>query len=246
MSNVSKIGTLLGVGVGPGDPELMTLKALRALKEAPVIAVPKSSNPSIIDAGSNALEIIKNSIDMDGKIILELSLPMTKDKAALKAGRDKAAAELAGMLEKGLDTAFVTLGDPMLYSTFSYLVPLVRQRLPDVRIEAIAGVTSFCAAACAAMLPLAEGGESVAVVPCAYDLEDVRQALKTSDTVILMKVNKALDGIIKLLEEESLLNNAVFVSKASRSDAEIVSDLKTLRGRDVGYFSLIIVKRSLP
>lgn len=239
MSNVSKTGTFFGVGVGPGDPELMTLKALRVLKDTPVIAAPKSSN---VDAGSNALDIIKGSIDMEGKIILELPLPMTKDKAALKAGRDKAAAELAGMLEKGLDTAFVTLGDPMLYSTFSYLVPLVRERLPDARIEAVAGVTSFCAAASSAMLPIAEGNARVAVVPSAYDLEDVRQALKTFDTVILMKVNKAMDGIIKLLEDESLLNNAVFVSRASRPDAEIVKDLKSLRGRDVGYFSLIIVK----
>ncbi|MBI5969813.1 MAG: precorrin-2 C(20)-methyltransferase [Deltaproteobacteria bacterium] len=240
MSNVSKTGKLYGVGVGPGDPELMTLKALRVLKDAPVIAAPKSSN---IDADSNALEIIKGSIGVEGKVILELGLPMTKDRAVLKAGRDKAAAELAGMLEKGLDVAFITLGDPMLYSTFSYLVPLVRERLPHARVEAVAGVTSFCAAASAAMLPLAEGSESVAIEPCAYKLEDVRRALKTSDTVILLKVNKALDGIIKLLEEESLLNNAVFVSRASCSDAEIVTDLKTLKGRDAGYFSLIIVKK---
>lgn len=243
MSNASKIGTLFGVGVGPGDPELMTLKALRVLRAASVIAAPKSSG---IDAGSNALEIIKGAIGVENKIILELSLPMTKDKAALKAGREKAAAEIAGMLEKGLDIAFITLGDPMLYSTFTYLAPLVRERLPDARIEAIAGVTSFCAAACAAMLPIAEGSEGVAIVPSAYDIEDVRQALKTPDTVILMKVNKAMDGIIELLEDESLLNRSVFVSRASQSDAEIVKDLKSLKGKDVSYFSLIIVKKGQP
>ncbi len=247
MSNISKTGTLFGVGVGPGDPELMTLKALRVLKDAPVIAAPKSSDANP-EAGSNALGIIKGTlgIEVEKKMVLELSLPMTKDKAGLKAARDKAAGELAGALEKGHDIAFVTLGDPMLYSTFTYLAPLVRERLPGARIEAIAGVTSFCAAACAAMLPIAEGNETVAIVPSAYDLEDVRKALKTSDTVILMKVNKAMDGIIKALEEESLLDNAVFVSRASRLDAEVITDLKTLKGKDVGYFSLIIVKKGRP
>ncbi len=241
-TDTKKTGTLYGVGVGPGDPELMTLKAIRALNACPVIAVPKSSGESA-NGALRALSIAGGAVDLKAKEIAELLLPMTKDGARLKEAREKAASVIAARLKKGVDVAFITLGDPMLYSTFSHIVPFVRELLPDAGIKVIPGVTSFCAAAACAGFALAESGEKVAIIPAAYSIEDLRERILASDTVILMKVNRAMDALIDLLCSMGLEKNSVFVSRASWPDEEIVRDIKTLRGASPGYFSTVIIRK---
>lgn len=237
-----KTGRLYGVGVGPGSAELITIKAARVINEAHVIAIPRSADSSA-DGRSKALTIVEQLFSLEGKEIVELDFPMTRDKASLAASRRKAAGVIAEHLKAGRDAAFITLGDPLFYSTFSYLVPFVRQAVPDVVIETVPGVTSFCAAASAAMMPIAEGAESVAVIPAAYNLDNVRSALAAFDTVILMKVNKIVDKVVDLLIESGLEHKAVFVSRAGWPEERVVTDLASLRHETLDYFSLIIIRK---
>src|SRR4030067_1997224 len=135
---MNKIGKLYGIGVGPGDPELLTLKAVRVLGEADVVAIPKSKEES----DSIALSIVKGAVDLSKKETVELVFPMTKDKEVLRKAREEAAVAIADRLKAGKNVACITLGDPMFYSTFSYLIPLVKERLPEVHIEIIPGISS--------------------------------------------------------------------------------------------------------
>lgn len=237
-----KAGTLYGVGVGPGDPELMTLKALRVLKEADVIAAPvsKESSPA---SSSNALGVVKKNMSMEGKVILPLFFPMTKDEEAVKASRRAGAEEIAERLKEGDDVAFVTLGDPMLYSTFSYLVPLVKGLVPGAGISAVPGVNSFSAAAARALTPLAESGEKVIIIPASYGKEELRRWLKEFDTIVLMKVKRDMDSLVNILDEEGLADKALFASRVGWDKEEVVAGIRGLEGRDLDYFSMVIVRR---
>jgi len=233
-------GVFYGVGVGSGDPELITLKAVNVLKASAVIAVPRSSDKG----SSRALEIIKGIFDFGGKEILELPLPMTKDRAVLDASRRQAAILVAQRLGKGQDVAFITLGDPLIFSTFSYLIPFVKELAPLSNIKAVPGVTSFSAAASLHCVPLAETDERVIIVPAAYELEKVRDALDSADTIVLMKVNRAIDGIIDLITGAGLIEKAFLVSRAGWPEEEIVTDLMTVKGTKPDYFSMIIIRKN--
>lgn len=238
--SLKKAGIFYGIGVGPGDPELMTMKAAKVLTNAKVIAVPRSADSS--SEGSVALSIVRKAVDINGKELLELLFPMTKDKDRLAESRKEAAGLISDRLKKGEDVAFITLGDPMLYSTFSYLIPLVKE-LSGADVKSIPGVTSFSAAASIAALPLAESKEKVIIIPAAYDIEEIRGLIGSFDTMVLMKVHKIMDRLIDLLIELGIADKAFFVSRAGWPGEEIVSDIRTIKGRKLDYFSTVIVKR---
>ena len=233
------LGVLYGVGVGPGDPELLTLKAVRILSSAKVIAIPKSKG----DADSMALSVIEKAVDLKDKEILELLLPMTKDKWILAKARKDAAFLVCERLKQGQDIACITIGDPLFYSTFSYLIPLVADILPEAAIKIIPGVSSINAAACSALLPIAEADERVAVIPAAYEGDRLKEMIKDFDTVILMKVNKVMEKVLKILDELHLKNRAVFVSRAGWEDEMVIKNLDELQGKELDYFSLVIIKK---
>lgn len=235
-----RTGVLSGVGVGPGDPELMTLKAVRVIESAGALAVPRSEAGS----QSQALAIASKAASLDGKEIIELSFPMTKDRGALAASRRLAAGLICERLSAGVDVAFITLGDPLFYSTFSYLVPLVRELCPGAQVRSVPGVTSYSAAASLLGEPLAETDERVIIIPAAYDMERVREALASADTVVLMKVNRNLDSLIDMLEGSGLAAASCFVSRAGWPGQEIVRDITSLRGTRADYFSMIIVRKN--
>ncbi|MBI5048415.1 MAG: precorrin-2 C(20)-methyltransferase [Deltaproteobacteria bacterium] len=242
MTNASRIthhGILYGVGVGPGDPELLTLKAVRALKAADVIAIPKSKEES----DSIAISIVKGIVDLSNKETVELIFPMTKDKEILRRARGDAAAAIADRLKAGKNVACITLGDPMFYSTFSYLVPLVREKLPKAEIEIIPGISSVMASAAAAVIPLAEADERLAVIPATYETEKLRNVLNDFDTIVLMKVNKIFDKVLSLLSESGLKNRAVFVERCGGDKERVVRNLESLRGERLDYLSMVIVKK---
>lgn len=234
-----KIGVLYGVGVGPGDPELMTLKAVRVLSGAKVIAVPKSKE----DADSMALSVIEKVVDLKDKEILELVLPMTKDKGILAKARKDAAFLVCERLKQGQDIACITIGDPLFYSTFSYLIPLVINNLPGIEVKVIPGIPSINAAACAALLPLAEVDERVAIIPAAYEEKGLPEIIKDFDTVVLMKVNKVMDRILAILKESGLKERAIFISRAGWPDEIVVKDLGSLQDKKLDYFSMVIIKK---
>jgi len=238
-----KTGWFYGVGVGPGEAELMTFKAVRVIEESSVIVVPKSADSSS-DGLSKALTIVEQVVSLQDKLVVELDFLMTRDKKALEASRRKAAGVISAHLKAGRDAVFLTLGDPFFYSTFGYLIPYVAADVPGAVIGAVPGVTSFCASAARALMPVAEGGESVAVIPAVYDINDVRAALVAFDSVVLMKVNKNIDMIIDALVESGLEDRSVFVSRAGWPNERVVTDISSLRGQSLDYFSLIIVRKA--
>lgn len=238
-------GTFYGVGVGPGDPELLTVKAVNVLRVADVIAVPRSSDSSA-DGLSQALQIAKRAVDLEGKDILELLFPMTKDADVLASARREAAAKVATELDSGRSVAFITLGDPMLYSTFSYLVPFVAELSPGAPVRVVPGITSFGAAASTIGAPLAEADEKVMIVPAAYDLGEVKGLLDSADTLVFMKVNRIFDRLLDLLVSKGLERKAFLVSRAGWPEERVVTDIKKLRGVKLDYFSTLIVKKGGP
>jgi precorrin-2/cobalt-factor-2 C20-methyltransferase len=233
-----KAGIFYGVGVGPGDPELLTIKAVRVLEGALCVAVPKSKG----DGESVALEIVEKAVGLEGKEVLELVLPMTRDEVALSAARQEAATLIARRLASGTDVAFITLGDPLFYSTFSYLAAAVTEASGGAEVVTIPGVSSVSAAAAATGGAIAEGSERVTVVPALYEVSEARELLKQGGTVVFMKVKSVLDELVDVIVEEGAADRAVFVSRAGWPEEEIVRDVRTLKGKKADYFSIIIIR----
>ena len=236
---MKKLGKLYGIGVGPGDPELLTLKAVRVLGEAEVVAIPKSKEESY----SIALSIVKGAVDLSKKETLELMFPMTKDKEVLRKAREEAAAAICERLKGGKDVACITLGDPMFYSTFSYLIPLLRARVPGIEIEIVPGISSVMASAAMTVTPLTEADERLAVIPATYEQEKLRDILREFDTVVLMKVNRVFDKVLGMMEELRLKEKAVFIERCGGENQRVVRDLDSLKGEKLDYLSMVIVKR---
>lgn len=237
---MKKVGKLYGLGVGPGDPELLTLKAIRILRETGVIAIPKSKEES----DSIALSIVKGSVDLSKKETLELMFPMTKDKEVLGKAREEAAAAICERLKGGKDVACITLGDPMFYSTFSYLIPLIKEKLPEVEIEIVPGISSVMASAALTVTPLTEADERIAVIPATYESDKIRHILETFDTVVLMKVNRVFDKVLGLIEELGLKEKAVFIERCGGEYQRVVRDMDSLKGEKLDYLSMVIVKKT--
>lgn len=233
-----KIGNFYGIGLGPGDPELLTLKALHTIQKADCIFVPKSDSKE----DSLALEIVKDYVK--GKKIIEQIYPMTKDKQTLNTAWLKAAKEIYAEVKNGHDVVYLTLGDPMTFSTYIYLLRHLNAMLPEQTIHTIPGITSYNAAACSANYPLLTGDERLAVIPIPKDIAELRPILESFDTVVMMKVAKKLDEVIQLLEDMKLSENALFASYIGQKNAYLTCDIVSLKGSGMGYMSVLIVKRS--
>lgn len=233
------LGTFYGIGVGPGDPELMTVKGARLLAQCRNVFVPKAG----IAVQSVAFEIAKGYL-APCACVRELTFPMTTDRAELASAWDASAGEVAIPLEAGQDACFLTLGDPMLYSTYIYLLRALRARFPELPVMTVPGITAMCAAASLAEFPIGQFKEPVTIVPAADDLRAVRQALAAGEALVLMKVGKRLETLIDLLEDVGRADGSVFVSRAGMAGQRIETDLRKLRGEDTvtGYLSVILVR----
>ena len=231
-------GTFYGIGVGPGDPELLTVKAAAVLGRCRHVFVPKAK----ISADSVALEIARRYLGKDSAVH-ELLFPMLTDREQLSRHWAEAAAQIAPVLKAGEDACFLTIGDPLLYSTYIYLLDELKRQAPGANVVIVPGITSFCAAAALTQFPIGEGKTPVTIVPTADDLESVRRALKTGGTVVLMKIGDRLQEILGLLEQENLMGSAVFVARAGQEGQQIETDLRKLKRADAkaGYLSVILV-----
>ncbi|ERI05187.1 precorrin-2 C(20)-methyltransferase [Aneurinibacillus aneurinilyticus] len=232
-------GTLYGVGVGPGDPELVTVKAYRIMKESPVIAYPRKRKGS----KSYAYAIAEQYIDQRDKEMLGLVFPMTKDKAILEREWNQTVSEVYERLAQGRDVAFITEGDPMLYSTFIHMMRLMQEKHPDIQIVSIPGISSVNGVASRLGLPLADGDEHVAVIPATDDREQMRQALLNHDCVVFLKVAKVIDLMIDVLAELDLLNKASVVTKVTSGEEVVWPNVADLKGLDLEYLTLMVVRK---
>jgi precorrin-2/cobalt-factor-2 C20-methyltransferase len=231
-------GVLYGVGVGPGAPDLLTLRAARTIRAVPVVCTPRRT----ASAESYALAVVRDLLDLTRQELVELAFPMTRDPDLALLHRDEAATHIGAILSAGRDVAFITEGDPLLYSTFIHLYRRLRAASPPVRVEIVPGVTSVSAAAAVAGLPLADGTERLAVVPATCGYEELHAALRDFDTVALLKVSPIFDRVLDLLEELNLLESAVYVSRAGTPEQRVEADVRALREQPLDYLSLILVK----
>lgn len=234
----SSSGRLYGVGVGPGDPELLTLKARRVLQQVPIVCVPQAETST----DSYALSIVREFLDLEKQEVLRIPFPTDDEEAAGDVWR-KAAETLAERLNAGQDVAFITEGDPMLYSTFSYVLESIRDNHPEIPVEIVPGVSSVMAAAASAVAPLVTHGQRLAILPAVYGIDDLRQAIASYDTIVLMKVNRTLLDALVNLEKLGLAGKAIYVRRASTAREQVVRDLQQLSEENLDYFSLLIIRR---
>lgn len=233
------IGTLYGVGVGPGDPELITLKACRLLRECPVIAYPAARH----GGESYAREIIGLHVRPEEQTMLGLVFPMTKDPELLAGGWNRTVELCWNELKQGRDVAFVTEGDPNLFSTFIHLSRLMQELHPGVPVVSVPGISSVFGAAAALEQPLADGNQRVGIIPATSDREALKEALLHHDTVIFLKVAKVLDLVLDVLDELGLSGKASVVTKVTSPNERVWRDARDLWGKELEYLSLMVVSK---
>ena len=224
-------GTLWGVGVGPGDPSLMTLKAVEVLSSAAVVAVP--------DSGGDKKALAVAAAYIEGKEVLACPAPMTRDEEVLTAGRKKSADMICERLAEGSDVAFLTLGDPSIYSTYLYLHELVLERGYPARI--VPGVPSFCAAAAVLGRPLCRADESLHVISASDPR--LAQRLREKGCKAIMKSGRKMAEVLRTLEELGLGSKARIVEACGMEGEKVYRSLDEAK-IDPGYLSIIIVEGS--
>lgn len=222
-------GILYGVGVGPGDKKLLTILAVETLKNADIIVVPDTGGEK------TALNIVSEYIE--GKKLMYCSMPMTRDAANLQESHRNSAELICAELDKGLNLAFITLGDPTIYSTYIYVHRLVIEKGYPARI--INGIPSFCAAAAKLGISLCDGKDALHIIPASY--EGVDKLLALDGNKVLMKSGKSILNIKDKLKEHNLLDNAKMVECCYMENEKIYHDLESLNDSS-SYFSIIVVK----
>lgn len=227
-------GTLYGVGVGPGDPELMTLKAVRLIRENMIIAVP-GADPKETVAYKIAVQAVP---ELAEKELLPIYMPMTHDPEELEKNHAKGAQTLEEVLDKGKNIVFLTLGDPCVYSTFSYLQKRVEK--DGYHTELVSGITSFCAAAARLNIPLSEWNEQLHVVPAVHRLDST---LNESGNYILMKSGKKMNQVKEILAQSG--RDVFMVENCGMENEHIYRSVEEIPD-DAGYYSLIIAKEAKP
>lgn len=233
------MATIHAVGVGPGDPELLTRKAERVLRRADVILAPVS-NPG---EASVALETIREFIDEERQQIIIHQFPMTSDRARLIPAWREAAELIAGHAEAGREVAFITIGDPLFYSTFIYLLRILREFWPHLPLQIVPGISSINAAAAQAGLPLVEADEKMAVVPATAGLEQIAAALAHFETVVLLKVKPLYPDILELLRQTGRTGSTVFVERVGSPRQKILTNFSEISAHTPDYLSLLIIKQ---
>ena len=221
-------GIFYCVGVGPGDPELMTFQAARIIRECPVAALPKSGS------GENAAGKIAEELLRDKELLL-CDMPMTRDRAALDAAHAEAARQVARKLDEGRSVAFLTLGDPSIYATPMYLHHILKAQGYETRM--IPGVPSFCAVAAALDTSLCEGAERLQIIPASYP--DSGEALKEPGNKVLMKSGRSMGRVRAQIDRERF--DAMAVECCGMEGERIHRNLDTLE-ETASYFSVVVVK----
>ena len=236
-----KCGTLYGIGIGPGDPELITVKGARLLARCPHVFLPKARTAADSLAGS----IARQHIGPEAQIH-ELVFPMTADAEVLHQRWDDSAAQVAAVLTGGADACFLTLGDPLLYSTYIYLLRALARRWPALEAVTVPGVTAFSASAALAQFPIGVAKEPVTIVPASDDLDAIRRALAGGGTVVLMKIGRRLREILRVLDEAGVLERSVLVARAGLEGQRIETDLRKLlaTGSEAEYLAVILIHAS--
>ena len=232
-------GSFYGVGVGPGDPELLTIKAQKTLQKVAVISFTQLDNGK----ESYALNVVRGVLEAAKPEFLAITIPSDDETPVSPQTWTDAAAEIAGHLSQGKDVAFITEGDPMLYSEFFQVLGSVKSVVPNLEFEVIPGVSSVMAAAASSGVPLVTHGQRLTILPKVYGIDDLREAITNSDTTVLMEVDRDLLQALANLEKLGLTGKATYVRQASTSRENEVEDISKWEAEDLDYFSLLIIRR---
>ena len=223
-------GCLYSIGVGPGDPELMTLKAVHTISKCPVLVLPAESRQKCV-----AYQIARHILpEIDEKEAVCLVMPMTKDKEKLERNHEEGAVKVAQILEEGRDAAFLTIGDPTVYATSMYIHQRVAQM--GYQTQIISGVPSFCAAAAKLGVSLGEKQEQIHVIPASYDIE---MAMQLSGTKILMKAGKKMPFVKQCVKKHQ--GWAAMVENCGMPDEHVWINPDNMPDQP-GYYTLVIAK----
>ncbi|PIE82899.1 MAG: precorrin-2 C(20)-methyltransferase [Candidatus Contendobacter odensis] len=227
-------GTLYGVGVGPGDPELLTLKAVRIIRSVPVIAY-----PATLQGSAQARDIAAQWLGTQQEI--PISMPCMLDRTLVNEGYDTAAVLIADTLAQGRDVAILCEGDPLFYGSFSYLL----QRLGD-RFDCIVipGINSVSAAGAAVATPLISGEQRLTVIPATAGEEKLRQALLDSDSVAILKPGRHRPRLLELLQETGRAEDTLYIEQASRTAERITRKIQDIPATPGPYFALFLIVRA--
>ncbi len=234
-------GKIFAVGIGPGDPELITIKAINVIKNSHTIFVPKGRE----EGSSIALSIVKEVVDLKGKQIVEVFFPMVKTKYE-EYKKEKAWNEIVESvyerLNRGENVSFLTLGDPTLYSTFFYIHRKLIERDKNIEIHLIPGVSSITACAAVSQSFLAVGNEKIAILPANY-IDSYDEIFDQFETIVLMKVHVVFEKILEFLRRRNLIERSVYITRAGMEGERVIRDIENVTVDDKNYFSIIIVKK---
>ncbi len=230
-------GIFYGIGVGPGDPELLTLKAVHAIQQADVVIAPKTEKK----ANSVALTIATPYLRADA-VIVKLVFPMVSNSEKLADAWSDNKNVILDLLVQGKKVAFLTLGDPMFYSTYIYVFRLLKKE--GYPIETIPGVPAFCAIGSKLGYPIVEGDDVLNIIPATMDEEKMEQVFASADNIVLMKVYKNFPQILEKLNRHGLAKQAVMISRCGLDDEQIVDNLADLApDHQLNYLSTIVARR---
>jgi precorrin-2/cobalt-factor-2 C20-methyltransferase len=229
-------GIFYGIGVGPGDPELLTVKAINIMKEVDIIIAPKTEKKD----GSVALSIARPYLKKDIEIVYQVFPMVVKFEQSTEAWEANKN-EILALLKAGKKIAFLTLGDPMFYSTYIYVYRLLEHE--GFPIETIPGIPAFCAIGSKLGYPLVEGNDILSVIPATADPEKIKQVMAVTDNVVLMKVYKNFSAIVDTLVENEMIDNAVMLSRCGLPDEVRINDLVAEKHKKVNYLSTILARR---
>jgi len=232
-------GILYGIGVGPGDPDFITLKAVNLLKTVDIVFAASSAKNS----HSQAVEIVKPHLKASVPIQM-LPFPMTRDRQAMQAAWQDNARTVIQVLEQGKNAAFITLGDCMTYSTYGYVLKQIQKLAPHIKIFSIPGITSYQAAAARINTPLVEGEQSLLLLSGVTGGDKFRELSNRADNVVFLKAYKNAGDIAKALDEAGMADKSVGIVKCGLEGEQIISNLSVFQKKKPDYWTLIISKKN--
>lgn len=232
-------GILYGIGVGPGDPDLITLKAVEILSKVDMVFAASAAKNS----HSLAAKIVKPHLKASVPI-QRLPFPMTRNKQARESAWLDNAKAVIKVLEEGKNAAFITLGDCMTYSTYGYLIKYIQKLAPHIDICSIPGITSYQAAAARINTPLVEGEESMTLLSGVMGGDKFRQISDRADNVVFLKAYKNADDIAKALDEAGMAEKSVGIVKCGLEGEQIINNVNAFQEKKPDYWTLIIAKKS--
>lgn len=225
-----------GIGVGVGNPSTVTKKAIDILESLDILYVPTAKKT---EKFSVAHKIVKDYLN-ERTFIKDRHFPMNYDTKELQNAWRDIAKEIEQDVLGGKEVGFVTIGDPMVYSTYIYLLKILKNK---IKITTIPGVTSFLDIAANNNFPLVEGEDSLVIVPAIVEIEKIKNYIKNENSIVLMKVYKNYDEILKMLLEENLEDCSIAVSNSSKDEEIVYKNIRDMKKEDVSYFTTILINK---